>query len=119
MIRVNANKKTVAAACNRKKKTGKTVLLKDLHNITTEIKKTSNKCSDSKKTDLEKVQEIFLTAKNAHVEFLTEENQLKGIYFRDEEMKKAFEQYPEVILVDASYKTNDLRMPPYHKCTNR
>ena len=87
--------------------------MKDLHNITTEIKKTSNKCSDSKKTDLEKVQEIFLTAKNAHVEFLTEENQLKVIYFQDEEMKKAFEQYPEVILVDATYKTNDLRMPPY------
>ena len=85
MIRVNANKKTVAAACNRKKTTGKTVLLKDLHNITTEIKRTSHKCSDSKKTDLIKVQEIFLTAKNAHAEFLIEENQLKGIYCQDEE----------------------------------
>ena len=111
MIRVNANKKLLQQ--HVMEKTGKTVILKDLHNITTEMKKTSKNCSDATKTDLERMQDIFLTAKNAQVEFLTEESQLKGIFFQDEEMKKAFEQYPEVILVDATYKINDLRMPLY------
>ena len=33
--------------------------------------------------------------------------------FQDSIMKSVFDSYPEVILVDATYKLNNLRMPLY------
>ena len=38
---------------------------------------------------------------------------LKGIYFQTPEMKNIFASYPELLLIDATYKLNDLHMPLY------
>ena len=38
---------------------------------------------------------------------------LKAIYFQTSEMRCAFASYPELLLIDATYKLNDLNMPLY------
>ena len=38
---------------------------------------------------------------------------MSAIFFQDKQMRSAFEHYPEVILLDSTYKTNNLRMPLY------
>ena len=38
---------------------------------------------------------------------------LKAIYFQTFEMRSAFASYPELLLIDATYKLNDLNMPLY------
>lgn len=38
---------------------------------------------------------------------------LKAIYFQTPEMKNIFASYPELLLIDATYKLNDLHMPLY------
>ena len=45
--------------------------------------------------------------------FVDEDSMLKAIYFQTSEMKRIFESYPELLLVDATYKLNDLQMPLY------
>ena len=43
----------------------------------------------------------------------TDEDKLKAIYFQTSEMRSAFVSYPELLLIDATYKLNDLNMPLY------
>ena len=38
---------------------------------------------------------------------------LKAIYFQTSEMRSVFASYPELLLIDATYKLNDLNMPLY------
>ena len=38
---------------------------------------------------------------------------LKAIYFQTSEMRSIFVSYPELLLIDATYKLNDLNMPLY------
>ena len=45
--------------------------------------------------------------------FVNESDTLQAIFFQTIEMCDAFEAYPEVILLHATYKLNDLHMPLY------
>jgi hypothetical protein len=36
---------------------------------------------------------------------------VNGIFFQDEMMRKMFEKFPEVLLIDATYKQIKLRLP--------
>ncbi|XP_065654656.1 uncharacterized protein LOC136081280 [Hydra vulgaris] len=48
------------------------------------------------------------------LELRTDENGIiTGIFFQDFEMKRFFGLYPELLLVDATYKLTNLRMPLY------
>ena len=48
------------------------------------------------------------------MEIFTSENQtFSGLFFQDGLMKAAFAAYPEVFMIDAAYKLNELRMPVY------
>lgn len=89
-----------------KEKTGQTVLLKDLHNV-------KQKTVPREVNDLEAIFEEIKAKKDVDVEFFVsqEQGQLEGIYFQDSRMKKYFQLYPEVVLMDATYKLNDRRMP--------
>ena len=40
-------------------------------------------------------------------------NSLQGIYFQKDQWKQTYQQYPEIVFVDATYKLNNLRMPLY------
>ena len=42
-----------------------------------------------------------------------DENQLLGIYYQDKAMKDAYDSFPEMIFIDATYKVNELKMPLY------
>ena len=44
---------------------------------------------------------------------MDEENNLKGIFFQDQEMRKVFSAYPEILFIDATYKLLELRFPLY------
>lgn len=45
--------------------------------------------------------------------FNNEKNELTGIFFQDSIMKCVFQGYPEVLMIDATYKLNKFRMPLY------
>lgn len=89
-----------------KEKTGQTILLKDLHNV-------KQKISLRETNDLEAIFDEIKIQKYVSVDFFVseEQNQLEGIYFQDARMKNYFQLYPEVVLMDATYKLNDRRMP--------
>lgn len=38
---------------------------------------------------------------------------LVGLFYQDSDMKRAYENFPEIVFVDAIHKTNDKRMPLY------
>lgn len=49
---------------------------------------------------------------NARVKVvINDSNELTGIYFQDERMAKLFDKYPEVLLIDATYKLNNRGVP--------
>ena len=41
------------------------------------------------------------------------ENNFKAIFYQDQYMKKIYERYPKILLVDATYKLLELRLPVY------
>ena len=45
--------------------------------------------------------------------FIDEQCIFTGLFFQDAGMKYNFECYPEVLMIDATYKLNELRMPLY------
>lgn len=104
MVKLKPNMRILQA--EMKEKTGQTILLKDLHNV-------KQKISPRETNDLEAIFDEIKTQENVDIEFFVSEerNQLEGIYFQDARMKKYFHLYPEVVLMDATYKLNDRRMP--------
>lgn len=40
-----------------------------------------------------------------------EDNNFKGLVYKDEYMHSMYDKFPEMIMVDATYKLLDLRMP--------
>ena len=46
-------------------------------------------------------------------QFVVVKDILAGIFIQDAEMRSMFSRFPEVLLSDATYKTNDLNMPLY------
>ncbi len=55
---------------------------------------------------------MLISISDSVIEFVHDENGvLLGIFFQDSDMKKAFDMFPEIIMVDATYNLNDLRMP--------
>ena len=47
------------------------------------------------------------------MEIVLEDNTVVGIFFQDPQMMSAFDRFPEVVLMDATYKTNNQDMPLY------
>ena len=103
MLKVNANKKMLQNYAMQK--AVKNVTLKDIHNIQSNIKK---KDKDINKGPLEQVHTIVSERPGAIVEYITDDNNFKAIFLQDETMKSFFRHFPEVILVDATYQTNNM-----------
>ncbi|XP_057308487.1 uncharacterized protein LOC130646336 [Hydractinia symbiolongicarpus] len=79
--------------------------VKDLHNI-------QAKMAGRSKNDVE-IREMR-SVPGATVEVIVHsEDTLNAIYYQDMEMRKAFSAYPDLLMLDATYKLNDLRMPVY------
>jgi len=45
--------------------------------------------------------------------FVSDDNVFTGLFYQDKLMKFNFQSYPEVLMVDFTYKLNNLRMPLY------
>ena len=99
-LQMNASRKLVQQ--NYKEKTGKTILMKDLHNIATHAKQTSQ---EGIITSSSEVQDLFNWLTQQYpgfvCEFVVNENNiLSGLFIQDAEMKSTFSSFPEGILED-------------------
>ena len=47
------------------------------------------------------------------MEIVLEEGTVVGVYFQDPQMMGAFDRFPKVVLIDATYKTNNQDIPLY------
>ena len=88
--------------------TGKRVTLKDIANLKQKCRK------DFNKNYLDNVIGLLKRNKGATVELLIDdENNFKGLFYQDNYMKNIYSKFPELLLVDATYKLLDLRLPVY------
>ena len=84
--------------------------MKDIHNIgTATLAMDSKKNKDASEMD-KGLKDHYPSLETS---YLVEEHVMTGIFLQDSEMKNTFERYPEVILLDATHKTNNLQMPLY------
>ena len=68
----------------------------------------------SRKNDLENVIDYLKQQRGCLTEVVAdEENNFKGLFYQDVHMQNMYAHFPEILLVDASYKLIDLRMPVY------
>ncbi|XP_067865843.1 zinc finger SWIM domain-containing protein 1-like isoform X2 [Heterodontus francisci] len=66
------------------------------------------------RTDLEMmVPALALVKDGTVVVVVSKANVLQAIYFQDSSMKLTFEKFPEVLLLDATYRWEGLRLPTY------
>ena len=87
--------------------TGRPVTMKDIANIKAEVNK------DLKSNEMEDVVP-FLLDKDGFVEVaVDEEDNFQSLFFQDRQMKSVFDKFPELVMVDATYKLLDLRLPVY------
>ena len=43
----------------------------------------------------------------------TEDNKFKALFYQDSEMHLVYQAYPEILMIDATYKLIDLKLPLY------
>lgn len=66
------------------------------------------------RTDLEMMVPALAAVKDGTVVVVVSKaNVLQAIYFQDSSMKQTFEKYPEMLLMDATYRWEGLRLPTY------
>ena len=111
-LQLSANRKLVQQTY--KHKTGKNILMRDLHNIATRAKIQSSTSGGTRS----EVQNIADWLKQEYpaidCDFVVDmKNMLCGLYLQDSEMKSTFSRFPEVVLADSTYKTNNLNMALY------
>ena len=88
--------------------TGKKVTLKDISNIKQNSKK------NVQKNDLEDVIGYLKKQPGCWTDAaVDEENNFKGLFYQDAHMQNMYAHFLEILLVDATYKLLDLRMPVY------
>ena len=88
--------------------TGKKVTLKDISKIKYRTRLPLNR------NDLDSVVEFLKKEGDSSVDIMVdEEENFKGLLYQDACMRNMYMEFPEVMLVDATYKLLDLRMPVY------
>ena len=90
-------------------KTGKNLTMKDVHNIVGKSIR-ANDCSNDVHQLSEYLKENHPTLE---VEYVIDNEQATGIFIQDLEMRKQFQKFPETILIDATFKTNNCEMSFY------
>ncbi|CAC5419274.1 unnamed protein product [Mytilus coruscus] len=106
LISLKVNKKLLRD--HLEQKTGKKVSLKDITNLQTVIKNRS-KCHDVASL----VKKLLIDHGTIVELFASEDNVLQGLFYQDKEMLQNFENYPEILFIDSTFKVNNLRMPLY------
>lgn len=104
MVQLNANKKLIQT--HVEEETNKVVLLKDIHNVS---RPTSSKSGGSELDDVRKFLSQNLPSVNMEVTHC--DGEVRGLFFQDKEMREIFTKFPEVLMVDSTYKVNTRNMP--------
>ena len=105
-IKLHANPKILQQKVEET--TGRKVTLKDISNIKQRSKQ------DINNNNLEDVIQHLKNQPGSITEVIVDkDNNFKGIFYQDKYMQNLFEKFPEMILVDATYKLLDLRMTVY------
>ena len=88
--------------------TGKKVTLKDLSNLR---QKTNQGISTN---DISDIIAYLNQKEGSTVDVMIDgEDNVKAIFYQDQYMSKIYERYPEILLVDATYKLLELKLPVY------
>lgn len=107
-MQVKAGIRHVQVAINQSSQAKGEVTLKDLYNIRSKIRE-----EESGNEELGEVQALLremTKMPHSKVKVLTHENVVHGIYFQDGAMRTQFENYPEIMLVDATYNISKENM---------
>ncbi|ELU08802.1 hypothetical protein CAPTEDRAFT_194064 [Capitella teleta] len=100
LLKIQANKKLVQQQLMED--TGNVVLLKDLHNIAARV---------VPRKSVKSVVETLSAVPGADVELiLRDENIVTAIFFQTASMKKTYESFPDVLMIDATYKLNAINV---------
>lgn len=110
-LNVKSNIRLVQSVVNRDpNRTGGKVIMKDLYNQRAKLKKQENSADGV--DDLTALIEEMEKIENSTVKVITDnDSNVEGIYFQDENMKKVYSAYPEIIFSDATHNVNDRNMP--------
>lgn len=106
LLKLKVNKKLLQA--HLVKQTGKAVFLKDLSNLQTCLSNTDN--------SIKEIIDLLMNKYNCTVDVHSEDNKLRGLFFQDDDMRKSFDLFPEVLFMDGTYKLLNIRAPVYILC---
>lgn len=105
LMSVKPNMRSVQKQVNAPNDIG-VVLLRDLRNFKAKMKE------DTHQNDLVQLIEEMVKIENATVKVMhNDDMEIDCIFFQDQRMKLFFDQYPELLMFDGTYKLNDRRMP--------
>uniref|UniRef100_A0A1X7VIP8 ZSWIM1/3 RNaseH-like domain-containing protein n=1 Tax=Amphimedon queenslandica TaxID=400682 RepID=A0A1X7VIP8_AMPQE len=106
LLGMKANKKLVQESLSQQ--SGNIILLKDLSKLSTQAKK------GNRRNDLDSVAKLLIEKYGACVEVCSDDEQnFRGLLFKDKQMSEAFEAYSELLFMDATYKLLDLNLPVF------
>ena len=89
--------------------TKKVVLLKEIHNISR-----ASSSSTYHNSELEELSQfVSENLLSVSMDLARSGDEVMGIFFQDKQMMEVFAKFPEVLLVDATYKVNRRDMPLY------
>lgn len=108
MLKVGANKQKLQShLIENRGPNSSAISLKGLHNLQSKTRKT-----ETGKSEIEMLLEEMKKITDAKIKMaVNDQNELISIYFQDKRMEQIFNLYPEIMLVDATYKLNNRRMP--------
>ena len=104
-IKLKANNKLLQQKIEQDR--GKKVTLKDISNIKYRTRLPLNR------NDLDSVVEFLQKGDSSMDKMVDEEKNFKGLLYQDTYMRNMYMKFPEVMLVDATYKLLDLKIPVY------
>ena len=91
---------------------GKPLILKDVHNLRAQTKFRNKNGKDEQQLLLDEVEQLLQSDSGARVQLVTKDDgSLKILYFQNSSMTSLYSTFPEVLLLDATYCVNNLRMP--------
>lgn len=86
--------------------TGKVIIAKDVHNM----RANNNRGDDTEKL-LQMICDLREKEQTTVIPITDESQELQLLYVQTRQMHRIFEGYPEVLVLDATYRTNKHRMP--------
>ncbi|XP_064473400.1 uncharacterized protein ZSWIM9-like [Ornithodoros turicata] len=95
-------------ACKLNERTGNVVIPKDLHNLKQSVQGTNE--AEQLMKEIEHIRRN-ITAKIVPVTDENKQLQIIILFLRTAHMQLALQSFPEVLLLDATYRTNKLKMP--------